>query len=1317
MTGPDASQQTPARPQGRHPLRRGARWLLCTILLLVVVALAAAAWLLGTESGLRTAAGLARKAGVEIEAPSGSLAGSLRLGRLHFASDQLVLDLRGLELDWRPSALLSGQLAVQRLRVAELDVSRRAAPDDESDSSLTAPDSLRLPLAVAVDSLEVDRFALRDLDDTAAPPAFSFETLRAAFHSDREHHRLDGLQIRLPFGDATLAAELGAASPFPLKAKASLAGQREAHDYRLNLGADGDLLAPRLQLQAEGVGMQGKGQVEATPFEPLPLRNLQLELSGLDPSRFAPEAPKARLDLNADLQAQATADGGMGLQGPVRLTNRQPDTWDRGGLPVDSLAGQLYWRGAEAGVDGLELRLSGGGRISGSASRKAPEPSPVPAGAPAADEPAAVIGQVLAALRLEGIDTSRLDSRLPRQRIGGSLRAEADDARQQAELALQVGSARLDGKVELQAEADGARRFAARTQLRSLDPSVVYPGAPSARLNLDLDASGRLAEPLTLDLAFAMPESRFQGHPLTGKGKLRLEGERLPLVDLALDVAGNKVAANGAWGGKDDRLTLNVDARALAALGYGLAGQASLQGEVRGGLEEPAGSMQLSANALALPGGLRIASAQGQGTLETGKSGRFALALNVLGVRQAGESGTLVDNANLNAQGQRDAHVIELAAEGLQHDTLSLRLKGGADAAASGPRWRGSLVRLEVGGRFPLKLEAPAALELAADRAQLATAAFSAGERGRIRLEETRWSPASSAVRGSLTGLVLDLAAMQDGRRRSRGALTLGAEWDLRLSNTLDGEARLFRESGDLRLDTGAGLSLGLETLDARLTAQANRLGLSFNARGSELGEVVGSASTQLSRTADGGWQLAPDAPLAGSATVSIPSIAWVGRLLEESVETAGSLNAEFSVGGTPAAPQAAGTIKGAGLQIALVDQGLILSGGELDAAFDRERLSLNKLAFVSPNRARPRDNRVPFARLTATPGTLEASGEVALESGDGRFQFSADRLPLLQRADRWLILSGKGEARTTWSSANIDAAFRADAGYLEMGESAPPALSEDVVVIGRNDRPAEEGEGFALTADVRVSLGDALYLSALGLDARLGGELRLRQQPGRGLSATGTVSTVDGSFRGYGQNLSIERGLVNFQGPVDNPGLNIIALRKGLAVEAGVAITGSARRPEVRLVSQPNVPDPEKLSWIVLGRAPDAAGGADLALLLPAAQALLGGPGGGMTEELTRSLGFDSFSIGQGELNSASRTATSQVAGGGSTVSDPTVTGQVLSVGKRLSSDLMLSFEQSLGGAETLVKLSYQLSRRVSLVARGGTDNALDVYYSLSFR
>jgi len=212
----------------------------------------------------------------------------------------------------------------------------------------------------------------------------------------------------------------------------------------------------------------------------------------------------------------------------------------------------------------------------------------------------------------------------------------------------------------------------------------------------------------------------------------------------------------------------------------------------------------------------------------------------------------------------------------------------------------------------------------------------------------------------------------------------------------------------------------------------------------------------------------------------------------------------------------------------------------------------------------------------------------------------------------------------------------------------------------------------------------------------------------------------VGGVFEGYGQKLSIERGIVTFNGPLANPGLNVVALRKGLAVEAGVGITGTARRPLVRLVSEPNVPDPEKLGWIVLGRPPDQGSGGEMALLLPAAQALLGG-GGNMSAGLANALGIDELSFGS-SIDSRSRVQTSSVAsssvtGASSTYRGETVPGQVITLGKRLSSQAMLSFEQSVTGTSSVVKLTYQLTRRISVIGRAGSENALDGLFSISFR
>ena len=56
------------------------------------------------------------------------------------------------------------------------------------------------------------------------------------------------------------------------------------------------------------------------------------------------------------------------------------------------------------------------------------------------------------------------------------------------------------------------------------------------------------------------------------------------------------------------------------------------------------------------------------------------------------------------------------------------------------------------------------------------------------------------------------------------------------------------------------------------------------------------------------------------------------------------------------------------------------------------------------------------------------------------------------------------------------------------------------------------------------------------------------------------------------------------------------------------------------------------------------------------------------------------------------------------------------VALGKRLTDELYVTFEQALSGAEYYVALNYQLTRRLSVIARAGSTNALDLVYSLAF-
>ncbi len=203
------------------------------------------------------------------------------------------------------------------------------------------------------------------------------------------------------------------------------------------------------------------------------------------------------------------------------------------------------------------------------------------------------------------------------------------------------------------------------------------------------------------------------------------------------------------------------------------------------------------------------------------------------------------------------------------------------------------------------------------------------------------------------------------------------------------------------------------------------------------------------------------------------------------------------------------------------------------------------------------------------------------------------------------------------------------------------------------------------------------------------------------------------------GQKLDITRARLNFQGPPENPAIDVLAIKRGLPVEVGVSITHTVKDPLVRLYSDPAMADAEIMSWLVLGHPGEQSQADNLALLQTAQGLLSRRQDGGVTGRVAKTLGMDDISLRSGELRSAgSLLPKTAVAGDlhGDDATRPTATTQILSVSKRVGDAITLGYEQALTGSENVLQLSYRISQRLRLVARAGTENALDLVYSFAF-
>ena len=378
--------------------------------------------------------------------------------------------------------------------------------------------------------------------------------------------------------------------------------------------------------------------------------------------------------------------------------------------------------------------------------------------------------------------------------------------------------------------------------------------------------------------------------------------------------------------------------------------------------------------------------------------------------------------------------------------------------------------------------------------------------------------------------------------------------------------------------------------------------------------------------------------------------------------------------------PRFNGHLQGQQLRLLLVDSGINLQRGMLDADFTGNTLTLRQFQFAG------------------TSGLASVTGPVVVSDGKltASLAMHAAQFGVYDRSDRQLVVSGDAKLDLQENRAQLAGNVIVDRGFFDIGRAGTPQLSDDVIVTGRT-QPAQRA--LQLEVDLGVGLGQQLVLRGRGLDARAEGALRFTSKAGAPLQTFGLMQVSKGTYVAYGRELAIERGILRFDGAAGNPALDIRAMRRGTEVEPGVSIVGTAMAPRIALVSEPQVPDAEKLAWLVLGHGLSNAAGNELGDLQGAAASLLSqGAAAGIQSQLASAFGLDTISLS----NSPNSTDTVQQ--------------RIITLGKRVSSRLYVSYQQGLQNAAAAVVLRYTLSPRLTVEAESGTRSVFSLFYNVNF-
>ena len=1307
---PDTAPPPPAAPPRRRRRPRLIHVSLGTAVLAVLAFAGGVAFLL-SEAGLPfVIARIIEQSGgrLSVEGPSGALASTMRFRSLEWNGPEATITANDVVVEWSPLALFSNQLAIRGLGASRLSIAIKP-----STGATSPPASLVPPIGV-----EIAHAAIATLDWQAGPRRGRITGLEFGYKAGADVHRVDGLRLVSEFGALEGDATLGASAPFPLAGTIAIVGDGPLTGAKLDTTLAGTLAAIALDAKGTLRGATLAAQVGLTPFATTAFDQATVALRDVDLTTYLDTLPVTRLTL--DLVVQPASSG---FDGRFRAANERPGPLDERRLPFTVLAGRFAYAADKLMLTELAGDVDGGGKATGEGT---------------IDLSSRDAGSRWR-LAVRDLDLSRLSRQLAATRLSGTLAADVDGTRQtlsgdlsQKSMALAFAATyaerRLDvARVRVEANGgiatgsgrialDAPRAFNVALDAKRFDPSR-FGAWPSGSLSGTVKASGVLLPEWKTTAAVTL-EAGSQLDGVAVAGTFNGTATRTTLADATIDVAAGtaRLKASGNAGAPNDRLQYTLTVPQLAALGPWVAsrlphpstGAIRSSGTLRVEPGGVGGEIELHADNLAIGSAFAAATLAVHATIAPGGAANAAVPVDARALSLTASATKLrvrdlpADKASAAISGTLAHHTAQFAASGAGADA-SAAVDGGFAAGAdirtpSTLHWGGRIVSLANRGDVPFALVAPATVELAANRVRIVNAQIAAAD-GHATVGEFLYDDGRVTTQGAFDGVPATSIARLAGRPLPLvSTLTLSGNWAMAATPRLAGTFAIRRESGDIfgvqaGGTTSSSLAFGIETLtlsgkladdalDAELTFRSARVG---QAQGTlSLGALAGASAGHIARTA----------PLVFKLDAELQSLTPLQPWLGTTAVVNGAVRIALAGRGTLDAPILSGTIAGDGLRIDAPPYGIALRDGRVRAHLADGGIDIDEISIAGGE-----------GRFTAS-GAIASRRNSANEPST-RIAWHAENFRATNRPDLRLVVDGTGTLAIVQKHLDLQGSVTVVDGHIEWERTPPGQLGPDVVVAGR-PRPVERGDSIGdlpLTLGVDVDLGSNLSFVGGGLETALTGRVRVTTGTDGKLFGRGAIVASNGTYFAFGQKLVIERGRLIFDGSLDNPALDVVALRKNLAVEAGVELSGTAKVPRVRVTSVPPVPENEALAWLITGEGPSGSRN-DYAALSAASAALLSNGGKPLTQQIAQSVGLDDITLRSGGAG-----------GAGGTSSGPAgTTGQVIVFGKRITDRLMLGYEQGLSIATNALRIEYALSNTLTLRAEAGTVSGVGLVYRRSF-
>ncbi|CAK4069734.1 translocation/assembly module TamB domain-containing protein [Vibrio sp. 16] len=662
-------------------------------------------------------------------------------------------------------------------------------------------------------------------------------------------------------------------------------------------------------------------------------------------------------------------------------------------------------------------------------------------------------------------------------------------------------------------------------------------------------------------------EGTLNASDMKGKGEFNIDTPGLVLSHGPNNIHA-KGTLNDTW-----RMDLSLDLPELAKSVPDLKGKAIGDVRLRGPLKEPDVSLALDIDSVDWQQQAQVQhiTLKGEITPLPAPSGDLSLV-----VKSASYQDYVIDDVELRFNGSQQSHRLTLdVISNIASTSLALAgtLTDKPDIA-----WNGALERMQLSseqGEWALEKSTEIGFDMATQRVAVAAHCWLQADSSLClndNIDVGKDGEASLSLKQfdftQLEGFIPEGTSLE-GQVNAQ----VWAKW--REGQSPEVNASVELPEGGVTQDLEVPLTIGWETIKLNATLKQDRLQADWLIDITDNGDVSGQA--MIPNVA------VDDKQLDGKLILTTFDLDFLSPLLGQYSQLKSSISTDLAFTGPLLQPKVEGQF--------LVDD-ILLQGEISPVQIDSGELKVNFNGYQA----------TLTSALNTPDGTLQLTGDADwLDLQDWRSHLRVFATELKVDVPPMVAIKVVPDMTISASPkyAKIEGDIALPWGRIVVEELPPSAIgvSKDQVILNNDLQPENINSSipFAVETDINISIGDDFKLSAFGLEGGLIGKLNVAQRD-KGPFITGEVNIVEGSYRSFGQDLIIEQGKILMNGPVDQPYVQIKAIRNPDNtrddVTAGVKVTGPATEPVVTIFSDPAMPQANALSYLLRGQDIDGESG-----------------------------------------------------------------------------------------------------------------------------